>query len=180
MASPARPPWHSLLAALPSRYLSACACKPIVRPPAQRPWTSSPLRRRVHFNPPRHQPGSSPAPARRPAPHALPARSEVLSWGFPKLPFHRHILCASCPRHQTRRSCSVRHSGAIPRAPSALAVSHDFDGLLRAQDCGSVAPRSRSWGSPGFRRPCTTSSLCHLDVAPAPSSLTWPKPCLRG
>jgi hypothetical protein len=37
------------------------------------------------------------------------------------------------------------------RARSALAVSHDSDGLLHTELCGFVAPRYRPWGSPGFK-----------------------------
>lgn len=39
----------------------------------------------------------------------------------------------------------------VPPTRSALVVSRDFGGFLRLQLCGFVAPRSRSWGSPGFQ-----------------------------
>jgi len=53
--------------------------------------------------------------------------------------------------------CTVRvHSrfpevrGCHTRTRSALVVPPDLGGFLRARLCGFVAPRSRSWGSPGF------------------------------
>lgn len=39
---------------------------------------------------------------------------------------------------------------ATPAAHTALVVSHDFSGSIRASRCGFVASRSRSWGSHGF------------------------------
>jgi len=44
-----------------------------------------------------------------------------------------------------------RLEDATLRACSVLAVPPDFDGLLRWEGCGFVAPRSRPWGSPCFR-----------------------------
>lgn len=58
----------------------------------------------------------------------------------------------------------LRHEVATPRARAALAVSHDFDGLLRLASCRFVAPCNRSWGSPrcrlvlpGTRLPCVAA-----------------------
>jgi hypothetical protein len=45
----------------------------------------------------------------------------------------------------------LRRECATTRARAALAVSHDYDGLLRLVPCRSVAPCNRSWGSPRFR-----------------------------
>jgi hypothetical protein len=53
----------------------------------------------------------------------------------------------------------LRCEDATPHTRAALAVSHDFDGLLRLVPCRSVAPCNRSWGSPRFRSACS-SSLC--------------------
>jgi hypothetical protein len=58
----------------------------------------------------------------------------------------RRPLQGGLPRRSSRR-----HEDATPRARAALAVSHDFDGLLQPTPCRSVAPCSRSWGSPRFR-----------------------------
>jgi hypothetical protein len=54
----------------------------------------------------------------------------------------------------------LRHEGATPRARAALAVSHDFGGLLQRVSCRSVAPCNRSWGSPRCwaRASCSTGS----------------------
>lgn len=84
------------------------------------------------------------------------------------MPLHRHFPRASGPRHHIRRCCDVRRSGAIPSASSVLAVSHDFDGLLRTRGHGFVAPRSRSWGSPGFGKRRTDASPFSLDFRRIP------------
>lgn len=80
-----------------------------------------------------------------------------------KMPLHRHPLCASCPSSLSSSpgevSCGqdMRSSGLAPvrpprlrcepsvpachsGTPSALAVSHDFGGLLRARGAGLLHP----------------------------------------
>jgi hypothetical protein len=66
---------------------------------------------------------------------------------------------------------------------STFAVSHRLDGLLRRQPCGSVAPRCRSWGSPGFgpsgRVPFGVRSACLPRRRLGPSELLpRSQPCL--
>jgi hypothetical protein len=78
----------------------------------------------------------------------------------------------------------LRRENATAHARAALAVSHDFDGLLRLAPCRFVAPCCRSWGSPrfrfarsgcpGFALPRDPDALCWLTfpVAPYPSKLS--------
>jgi len=67
-------------------------------------------------------------------------RVGLLSWGSSVLPLHRHKRCASTSdgrNHHQREDATL-----LTR--SALAVFHDFGGLLRAAPCEFVAPRCRS------------------------------------
>jgi len=56
------------------------------------------------------------------------------------------------------------------RTRSALVVSHDLGGFLRTRLRGFVAPRSRSWGSPGFL-PARAARAARSDIPP---SVTFP------
>lgn len=105
-------------------------------------------------------------------------------------PLCRHPRCASTPglprlprvrpSEEGRPRCvrlmaSLRHLPATAGARSALAVSHGFDGLLRASLCRSIAPCSRLWGSPGFElqwsecllRPLSFRSSSFLSLGPS-------------
>jgi hypothetical protein len=67
------------------------------------------------------------------------------------------------------RTLLLRHVDATPRARAALAVSHDFGGLLRPSPCRSVAPCCRPWGSPRFGFPrgcCLAFALPRARAAP--------------
>ena len=84
---------------------------------------------------------------------ACPQGSIFLSWDFkvrPSIdtPTVRPLLLPCT----TSRTPPLRLVLAWSPACSVLAVSHDFDGFLRPVSRGSVAPRSRSWGSLGFVR----------------------------
>jgi len=68
------------------------------------------------------------------------------SRGIRRSPLHRHDRCASTPG----RRIPHRHDAARRRTRSARVVSHHLDGFLRTSARGSVAPRSRSWGSSRF------------------------------
>jgi hypothetical protein len=84
--------------------------------------------------------------SRGPSSRLLPKQQplpDFLSWFPQRTPLCRHPLRVSSP------GCPGPES-ATSRTRSVLAVSHDFDGLLRTEHCGFVAPRYRPWGSPGF------------------------------
>jgi len=51
-----------------------------------------------------------------------------------------------------------RSADTIEPIRSALAVSHDLDGLLRTELCRFIAPCYQSWGPPGFRFPSPSSN----------------------
>jgi len=75
-----------------------------------------------------------------------------------------------------------RLEDATLRACSVLAVPPDFDGLLRWAGRGSVAPRSRPWGSPCFRTRSSRLSVPpsrrgpHARCAAPPKRLSLPLP----
>jgi len=79
-----------------------------------------------------------------------------LSWGFQRLPLHRHEPLASTPARfsdvKFPSHFDPRFGPTLPGvgSRSTFTVSHRLDGLLRAKPCGFVAPRCRSWGPPCF------------------------------
>jgi hypothetical protein len=78
--------------------------------------------------------------------------SPSASLGVSKDPLHRTGLSSSTPA-SISPVFRLRGLGFGPSLPedescSAFVVFHHLDGFLRREPCGSVAPRSRSWGSP--------------------------------
>jgi hypothetical protein len=87
-----------------------------------------------------------------------------LSWDFPARvvpPFHQRSPSRPVPAPATLMNDRVsvpsfaqRQLPSVPDVapgtPSVFVVSHHLDGLLRVEACRSVAPCSRSWGSPRF------------------------------
>jgi hypothetical protein len=155
------------------------------------------------------RPGSSGACRKRPATVSL---AGLLSWWSQRLPLHRHTLVRPLPARCRPRpnevptgvstrptevvrdgfftDCSaacLRPEAASLESCSALAVSHDFGGLLRTCACRSVAPCCRPWGSPGCRPPTRVvprrqPKLLSRTV-PRPGRLGLPtrgRPCCRG
>lgn len=97
------------------------------------------------------------------------ARSQdLLSWASPGLPLRRCIECSSTPTPGE----PVVFGTPLPHDASCSAPvdSHHLDGLLRAHDCGFVAPRNRPWGSPRFAlastRPMASHPLRHCARSP--------------
>lgn len=82
-----------------------------------------------------------------------PALAGLLSWGSSIAPppavhrVHSRLAPRGLPSARELPSSRTRSVPAVP--PS-------FDGLLHDGPCGFVAPRSRSWGSPGFGHDSTT------------------------
>jgi len=71
---------------------------------------------------------------------------------------------------------------SLPRdgSRSTFAVSHRLDGLLRRLPRGSVAPRCRSWGSPGFGPPIRCPRGLSLRSSLAGEPLGFPRNLPRG
>jgi hypothetical protein len=65
---------------------------------------------------------------------------------------HRSAPPSTCLPSVHSRGCRHRASDPSSRleSRSVLVVSHHLDGFLRSGDCGLVASRCRSWGSPRF------------------------------
>lgn len=82
------------------------------------------------------------------------ARSRASLLGFQRPPLHRHQHSASTPRNRS----SLRQDGANHLVRSVLVVLPDFDGLLRATPCRSVAPCCQSWGPTRFQPPSANDS----------------------
>jgi len=112
-------------------------------------------------------PVASPSKAVRTARYPRPAgdRSHPRSW-VPLLEFLKDRPSIGISVRVHSRLPEVR--GCHTRTRSALVVPPDFGGLLRTRIRGFVAPRSRSWGSPGFlptvdsRRRPTFLRACHF------------------
>ena len=123
------------------------------------PWVVGPSRVEVSLD--RHRCGAASAtrshfrltpPLRRPSgsaryPRTTADRSRPKSW-VPLLEFLKDRPFTDIPVcvHSRLPEVRVCHT----RTRSALVVLPDSDGFLRTQFRGFVAPRSQSWGSPGF------------------------------
>lgn len=92
--------------------------------------------------------------------HACSSFSRCRPRAAPKVSvtLHHHEINRCRAWRSTVPLCSSSEAGApvrpaevaTPAAHTALVVSHDFSGSIRASRCGFVASRSRSWGSHGF------------------------------
>lgn len=134
-------------------------------------------------------PVMAPADARR----RIPVRTARFAPGdslgvVQRSPLHRHGQPASTPAGLRRwfpTFGSLRFGPTLPgvRSCSTFAVSHRLDGFLRMLSCGFVAPRCRSWASPGFGSlvwfPFGFHSACRSHQRFSPSKL-FPRqqPCL--
>jgi len=114
-------------------------------------------------------------PLRRPsgplATLALRTTEAVRKSWVPLLEFLKDRPSTSIPACVLSRLPEVR--ACHTRTRSALVVSHDLGGFLRTRLRGFVAPRSRSWGSPGFL-PARTTRAVRSDIPPcvlSPSKL---------
>jgi len=96
----------------------------------------------LRLTPPIRRPSGS---ARYPRPTS--DRSRPWSW-VPLLEFLKDRPFTDIPVRVLSRLPEVRVCHT--RTCSALVVLPDFDGFLRTRLCRSIAPRNRSWGSPGF------------------------------
>jgi hypothetical protein len=65
----------------------------------------------------------------------------------------RHCLHGWAAPFARARFANIGNEDATLAAPSVLVVPPDFDGLLHAEPCRSIAPCSQPWGSPRFRSP---------------------------
>jgi hypothetical protein len=101
----------------------------------------------------KHLPTKSPSPletepsSRRPNPNPKVCHRAPLLRLSKDRPFADIHFASPLP---ARPKPCLRSLVATPETRSALVVLPDFDGLLLAELCGFVAPRSQPWGSPSF------------------------------